>query len=356
VRTRIEVGGPAPYPVVIGAGVLGELPGLVGEPQRVGLIHAAGLGEIARPARAALETAGFAVHPLPVPDGEAAKEISVAAGLWSGLAAAGMTRSDAIVAVGGGAVTDLAGFAAATWLRGVRVVMVPTTLLAMVDAAVGGKTAVNIPEGKNLVGAFHAPTGVLCDLATLVTLPRADYVSGLAEIIKAGFIADPVILDLIEDDPEAAGSPDGPHTRELVERAVRMKARVVSADFREAGLREILNYGHTLGHAIEHAEDYGFRHGDAVAIGMVYAAAVARMAGRLDGETAARHSRVLASVGLPTAYRAGAWQELRAVMAVDKKARGARLRMVVLDGLAKPAIMDDPPGELLAAAYAEVSA
>jgi 3-dehydroquinate synthase len=356
VKTRIEVGGPATYPVVIGAGVLGELPGLVGGAHRVGLIHAAGLGEIARPARAALEAAGFAVHSLPVPDGEAAKEISVAAGLWSDLAAAGMTRSDAIVAIGGGAVTDLAGFVAATWLRGVRVVMVPTTLLAMVDAAVGGKTAVNIPEGKNLVGAFHPPAGVLCDLATLITLPRADYVSGLAEIIKAGFIADPVILDLIEDDPEAAGSPDGPHTRELVERAVRMKARVVSADLRESGLREILNYGHTLGHAIEHAEDYRFRHGHAVAIGMIYAAAVARIAGRLDGETAARHSRVLAAVGLPTAYRAGAWQELRAVMAVDKKARGARLRLVVLDGLAKPAIMEDPPEELLTAAYAEVSA
>ena len=186
--------------------------------------------------------------------------------------------------MGGGALTDLAGFVAATWLRGVRVVLLPTTLLAMVDAAIGGKTAVNIPAGKNLVGAFHAPAGVLCDLTTLVSLPRADYVSGLAEVIKAGFIADPAILDLIEDDPDGACSPEGVHTRELVERAVRMKAGVVSADFREAGVREILNYGHTLGHAIERAEDYRFRHGDAVAIGMVYAAALGRMAGRLDGK------------------------------------------------------------------------
>ncbi|MGE5288338.1 MAG: 3-dehydroquinate synthase [Micromonosporaceae bacterium] len=353
--TRIEVGGPAPYPVVIGAGVLGDLPGLVGEPHRVGLIHATGLGEIARPVHAALEATGFIVHSLPIPDGEAAKDISVAAALWSGLATAGMTRSDAIVAVGGGAATDLAGFVAATWLRGVRVVFVPTTLLAMVDAAIGGKTAVNIPEGKNLVGAFHPPAGVLCDLTTLMSLSRAEYVSGLAEVIKAGFIADPVILDLIEDDPEAACSPDGPHTRELVERAVRMKAGVVAADLREAGPREILNYGHTLGHAIEQAEDYRFRHGDAVAIGMVYAAAAAEIAGRLDGETATRHTRVLTAVGLPTAYRAEAWQELRAVMAVDKKARGSRLRLVVLDGLAKPGTMDDPPEELLAAAYAKVS-
>jgi 3-dehydroquinate synthase len=360
--TRITVGtgnGAAGtgYPVVIGAGVLNELPALVGADVRsVALIHAAGLGEIARPVHAVLVNAGYLVHPHPVPDGEAAKEIGVAAGLWSALAAAPITRSDAIVAVGGGAVTDLAGFVAASWLRGIRVVLLPTTLLAMVDAAIGGKTAVNIPAGKNLVGAFHSPAGVLCDLTTLVSLPREDYVSGLAEVIKAGFIADPVILDLVEDDPADARSPEGAHTKELVERAVRMKARVVSADFREAGLREILNYGHTLGHAIERAEDYTFRHGDAVAIGMVYAAAVGRLTGRLDRETAGRHASVLAAVGLPTAYRAGAWPELRSIMMVDKKVRGARLRLVVLDGLAKPGVLDDPPEELLAGAYAEVSA
>lgn len=355
--TRIEVGGAAPYPVVIGTGVLSELPRLVGPGARtVGLMHAAGLGEIARPVRSALESAGFIVHAHSVPDGEAAKEITVATALWSMLAADGVTRSDAIVAVGGGATTDLVGFVAATWLRGVRIVFLPTTLLAMVDAAIGGKTAVNIPAGKNLVGAFHSPGGVLCDLTTLVSLPRADYVSGLAEVIKAGFIADPAILDLIEQDPEGACSPDGPHTRALVERAVRVKARVVSADPREAGPREILNYGHTLGHAIEQTEEYQFRHGDAVAIGMVYAAALARLAGRLDDNVAARHAAVLAAVGLPTAYSAPAWPELRMAMTVDKKMRGARLRLVVLDGLAKPGILDDPPEELLGAAYAEVSA
>ncbi len=279
--------------------MLSELPGLVGANVRsIALIHAAGLGEIARPVHAALEAAGFLVHAQPVPDGEAAKELGVAAELWSGLAAARITRSDAIVAVGGGALTDLAGFVAATWLRGVRVVLLPTTLLAMVDAAIGGKTAVNIPAGKNLVGVFHAPAGVLCDLTTLVSLPRADYVSGLAEVIKTGFIADPAILDLIEDDPDGACSPEGVHTRELVERAVRMKAGVVSADFREAGVREILNYGHTLGHAIERAEDYRFRHGDAVAIGMVYAAALgridrpARRANRRAARRRARRGRV----------------------------------------------------------------
>ena len=203
--TRIDVtpsdGGP-PYQVVVGVGVLGELPGLVPQGARtVVVIHAEGLGEIARPACGALRAAGLIVHAEPVPDGEAAKTADVAAGLWSRLARHGVTRSDCVVGIGGGAATDLAGFVAATWLRGVRVVLVPTTLLGMADAAVGGKTAIDIPEGKNLVGAFHSPAGVLADLVTLETLPREDYVSGLAEVIKTGFIADPAILDLVRADP-----------------------------------------------------------------------------------------------------------------------------------------------------------
>ncbi|GAA4094490.1 MULTISPECIES: 3-dehydroquinate synthase [Actinomadura] len=351
---RVPVG--QDYDVVIGTGVLGELPALLGEGVRtVAVVHAEGLPEIARPVCGALEQAGLIVHALPVPDGEAAKEVGVLAGLWSRFAQLGMTRSDAVVGVGGGATTDLAGFAAASWLRGVRVVLLPTTLLGMVDAAVGGKTGINIPEGKNLVGAFHPPAGVLCDLATLVTVPRQDYVSGLAEVIKAGFIADPKILDLVEDDPEGAASPDGPHTRELVERSVRVKAAVVSADLKESGLREILNYGHTLGHAIEKVEEYRFRHGHAVAIGMVYAAELARLAGRLPADLVARHRSVLASVGLPTAYRADAWPRLRAAMSIDKKARGATLRFVVLDGLAEPGRLEAPAEDLLTAAYREVS-
>jgi 3-dehydroquinate synthase len=224
----------------------------------------------------------------------------------------------------------------------------------MVDAAVGGKTAIDIPEGKNLVGAFYPPAGVLADLATLETVPQADYVAGLAEVIKAGFIADPVILDLVEADADGATVPHGRHTRELIERAIRFKGQVVAADFREAGLRETLNYGHTLGHAIERTEEYRFRHGDAVAIGMVYVAELSRLAGRLDGATAARHRTVLTAVGLPTAYQAHRWPDLRAAMAVDKKTREARLRFVVLDGLAQPAIFEAPPEELLEQAYLEV--
>ena len=358
--TRIDVtpsDGGAPYQVVVGVGVLSELPGLVPEHARtVVVIHAEGLGEIARPACGALTAAGYRVHAEPVPDGEAAKTADVAAGLWSRLARHNVTRSDCIVGIGGGAATDLAGFVAAAWLRGVQVVLVPTTLLGMADAAVGGKTAIDIPEGKNLVGAFHSPAGVLADLATLETLPRADYVAGLAEVIKAGFIADPAILDLVEADPGGAVVPHGRHARELVERAVRVKAEVITGDLREAGQREILNYGHTLGHAIERVEDYRIRHGEAVAIGMVYAAEVARLAGRLAAAEAARHRQLLAAVGLPTAYRSGAWPELRARMVVDKKSRGARLRMVVLEGLARPVILENPDERLLHRAYQEVTA
>jgi 3-dehydroquinate synthase len=353
--TRIVVGGERPYQVVVGPGAVAELPSVVGQEARtIAVIHPAGLGQLARPGCEALRAAGYRVHAEQVPDGEAAKDIAIAARLWSRLAAHRLGRRDAIVAIGGGAATDLAGFTAATWLRGVRLVLVPTTLLGVVDAAVGGKTAINIPAGKNLVGSFYPPAGVLADTDLLGTLPPADYASGLAEVIKAGFIADPVILDLIEADPEGSARPGGPHERELIERAIRVKAAVVAGDLREAGPREMLNYGHTLGHAIELAEDYQIRHGEAVAIGMVYAAAVARLAGRLDEATARRHRAILSAVGLPTGYRPGAWPTLREAMAVDKKSRAATLRLVVLDALATPGILDAPPEDLLERAYAEV--
>jgi 3-dehydroquinate synthase len=353
--TRIAVGGARGYQVVVGTGVLTELAALVGNVRAVLVVYARGLESLSDPVCAALTAAGHMVRAEPVPDGEAAKEISVAVSLWSKLAEAGVGRDDAVVAVGGGAVTDLAGFVAATWLRGVRVVLVPTTLLGMTDAAVGGKTAINTADGKNLVGAFHPPAGVLADLSALASLPQPEYISGLAEVIKAGFIADPVILDLIESDPGSAAKPGGPHERELIERAIAMKARVVSADLREAGEREMLNYGHTLGHAIERAENYSMRHGEAVAIGMCFAAALGRLSGGLDPATAQRHRSVLSAVGLPVRYRGDAWPGLRAAMAMDKKARAAKLRFVVLDGLARPRIMADPPEELLELAYAEVS-
>jgi 3-dehydroquinate synthase len=296
-----------------------------------------------------------------VPDGESAKTAEVTAWCWARLGEHGLTRSDAVVAVGGGSTTDLAGFVAATWLRGVRVVHVPTTLLGMVDAAVGGKTGINTDAGKNLVGSVHEPAGVLCDLRQLATLPGAELRSGLAEVVKCGFIADPAILDLVEANPQAATDPGSAVLRELVERAVAVKAQVVAADLHErtgpgqVG-REALNYGHTLGHAIERVEGYRFRHGDAVAIGMVFAAELARRSGRLDAAVADRHREVLDRVGLPTSYRAGRWPQLHAAMALDKKARGDRLRFVVLDGVARPAILEAPQAELLASAYAAVEA
>jgi 3-dehydroquinate synthase len=233
---------------------------------------------------------------------------------------------------------------------------VPTTLLGMVDAAVGGKTAIDVPEGKNLVGAFHPPRGVLADLATLETLPKPDYVAGLAEIIKAGFIAESEILRLVRADPQGATVPHGPHTRELVERAISVKATVVAADLRESGLRETLNYGHTLAHAIEKLERYTFRHGDAVAIGMVFAAEVGHLAGHLSADEVALHKRLLTDVGLPVAYPRSAWPELRATMSLDKKTRGARLRMVILDGVGNPVIYDNPPEDLLEQAYQAMAA
>jgi 3-dehydroquinate synthase len=235
-------------------------------------------------------------------------------------------------------------------------VHVPTTLLAMVDAAVGGKTGINTAAGKNLVGAFHEPTAVIADLDSLATVSRAERAAGMAEIVKTGFIADPVILERVEADPEAALDPAGEVLEELVVRSVRVKGDVVAADLRESHLREILNYGHTLGHAVERRERYRWRHGEAVSVGLVFAAELARRVGRLDDATADRHAAVLAAVGLPVTYDAGAFDELLATMRVDKKARGALLRFVVLDGLARPGRLEGPSTDDLAAAYAALAA
>jgi len=355
-RVRVSPAGSPPYDVVIGTGLLGEVAALVASSLRVAVVHPRALRATAEAVLADLRELGHEAHALEVPDAEDAKQVQVAAFCWDVLGRAGFTRSDAVVGLGGGAVTDLAGFVAATWLRGVRVVHVPTTTAGMVDAAVGGKAAVNTAAGKNLVGAFHQPAGVVCDLATLATLPRHDHVAGLAEVVKAGFLADPELLDLIERDPAGAAAPTGPLTRELVERAVRVKAAVVSEDPRETGRREVLNYGHTLGHAVERVEDYRWRHGAAVSVGLVYAAALGRVTGRLDDATADRHRRLLATLGLPVSYPGDRWPRLLEAMRIDKKARGNRLRFVVLDGLARPGTLDDPDPALLTAAWAEVAA
>ncbi|ATZ27787.1 3-dehydroquinate synthase [Streptomyces lavendulae] len=358
--TRINVGASAghdAYDVLVGRQLLGELGGLIGtKAQRVAVIHPEALASTGEALRDDLAAQGFEAVAIQVPNAEEAKTVEVAAYCWKALGQSGFTRTDVIVGVGGGATTDLAGFVAASWLRGVRWIAVPTTVLAMVDAAVGGKTGINTAEGKNLVGAFHPPAGVLCDLAALDSLPVHDYVSGLAEVIKAGFISDPVILDLVESDPEAARTPAGPHTAELITRSIQVKADVVSSDLKEAGLREILNYGHTLAHAIEKNERYKWRHGAAVSVGMVFAAELGRLAGRLDDATADRHKAVLASVGLPLTYRGDQWPKLLETMKLDKKSRGDLLRFIVLDGLGKPTVLEGPDPAVLFAAFGEVAA
>jgi 3-dehydroquinate synthase len=355
--TSIPVGsGDDAHEVVVGHGVVDAVVPLLGESvQRVLVVHPPTLAVWAQQVADTARAAGLDAYLAVVPDAEEAKSAVVAAELWGALGQAGFTRTDAVVGVGGGTVTDLAGFVAATWLRGVRVVQVPTTLLAMVDAAVGGKTGINTAEGKNLVGSFHPPAGVLCDLDALSTLPRPDLVAGMAEIVKCGFIADPRILELVEADPVAALDVEGPFLRQLVERAIQVKADVVTADLREIALREILNYGHTFGHAVEQVEGYRWRHGEAVSVGMTFAAELGRLSGHLAPPLVDRHRAVLTSLGLPVSYAPDRWDELVTAMRRDKKSRGSRLRFVVLDDIAAPVRLEGPPDAMLRDAYACVS-
>ncbi len=355
--TTIAVAGDAPYEVVVGRDLLDRVgEALAASVRKVLVVHAPTLAREAESLRERLQSGGTReVLLAEIPDAEAGKRIEVAAFCWQVMGKADFTRSDAVVGIGGGAVTDLAGFVAATWLRGVQVVLVPTTVLAMVDAAVGGKTGVNTAEGKNLVGAFWAPRAVACDLAFLDTLPHNEAVAGFAEVVKAGFIWSPEILDRIEAEPDAIVDPASASFRRCMELAVEMKAHVVGEDFREAGLREILNYGHTLGHAIEHSERYRWRHGAAVSVGMMYAAELSRLAGRLSDEVVARHRSVLTSLGLPTSYRAGAWPQLLATMQRDKKSRAGMLRFIVLADVARPTVLQAPDESLLFAAYQEIA-
>jgi 3-dehydroquinate synthase len=353
---RITVSAEQPYDVVVGRGLLGDITESLAGASSVAIVHQPTLGATAEVVRTEFVSAGLDAHRIEIPDAEDGKDLRVAGYCWGVLGEIGMDRGGIVVGLGGGAVTDLAGFVAGTWMRGVRVVHVPTTLLGMVDAAVGGKAGINTDAGKNLVGVFHEPIAVFADLVTLETLPRNELVAGMAEVIKAGFIADPAILDLVEADPAAALDPEGDVLGELVRRSIQVKADVVSADLRESSLREVLNYGHTLGHAIERRERYRWRHGAAVSVGLVFAAELARLAGRLDDATADRHRAVLSSIGLPTSYDADALPQLLEAMRRDKKTRAGTLRFVVLDGLAKPGRLEGPDPSLLAAAYSAVAA
>ncbi|HRW19514.1 MAG TPA: 3-dehydroquinate synthase [Dermatophilaceae bacterium] len=353
--TSVRVGGAGGYDVRIGRGLVDRVADAVPERAvKVLVVHTATVRAPAERVGAALRDQGRAAYLVEVPDAEGGKTAEVAASLWATLGRNDVTRSDAVVGIGGGAVTDLAGFVAATWLRGIDVVQVPSTLAGMVDAAVGGKTGINTAEGKNLVGAFHPPVAVVCDLALLDTLSADELLPGMAEVVKHGFITDPRTLELIEADPLAAVDPAGPVLAELVERSVRVKGAVVSEDLTEASLREILNYGHTFGHAVEQVEGYRWRHGTAVAIGLVYAAELGRLAGRTPASLVDRHRSILQSLGLPVSYTdpdGSRWPALSSAMRRDKKSRGALLRFVVLDDLARPGRLEGPTPELLAAAY-----
>lgn len=357
--TTIHVGTPdgPGYDVIVGRSLLGQLRPLLGEQaKRVLVVHPRALRATGEAVRDQLVADGLEAITAEIPDAEEGKRVEVAAFCWQIMGKSDFTRTDAVVSVGGGSVTDLAGFVAATWLRGVRVAHLPTTFLGMVDAAVGGKTGINTAEGKNLVGAFHPPVGVLVDFDALETLPRNELVTGMAEAVKTGFIADERILELFEEDVDAATDPHTDAFREIVERTIRVKAEVVSEDLRESGRREILNYGHTLAHSIEHAERYQWRHGAAVSVGMVFAAELGRLVGRLDDATADRHRTILTSLGLPVEYRGDRWKGLLETMRRDKKARGDHLRFIVLDGQGRPGVLEAPDDALLFTAYQEVIA
>ena len=352
----VTVAGPDPYDVSIGPGVRHDLRArLGGQVTKALLIHQPIMSAEASRIRESL-AGDVNVLLAEVPDAEDAKRVEVAAFCWGIMGQADFTRSDAVISLGGGATTDLAGFVAATWLRGVRIVHIPTTVLGSVDAAVGGKTGINTAEGKNLVGSFHAPAAVLVDTELLASLPETEVRTGFAEIAKAGFIADPSILDDLENKVAECLDLSTELSADVIRRAIQVKATVVGEDFTERGVREILNYGHTLGHAIEHAERYRWRHGVAISIGMMFAAELSRLVRALSDDDVDRHRLILGDrLGLPVVYPGGRWETLRATMQRDKKARGASLRFVLLDGIGRPTVTTVADDSLLFAAYQEIA-
>lgn len=314
------------YDIHVGSGLLPKLDELVPWPAHAksAIVITNGVvwdhyGEVVA---GAIERAGLQLVTIRVPDGEQAKSTDTLAALWNRFAGLPVLRDDVVIALGGGVVGDLAGFAAATWNRGVALVQVPTTLLAQVDSAIGGKTGINLPQGKNLVGAFHQPLAVISDVTTLATLPDRERRAGLGEVTKYGFIADPVVLDLLEQRPGSATAGEPEVLSEIVRRGSAVKAEIVSEDELESGRRALLNYGHTVGHAIEALTGYGtYRHGEAVGLGMVFAARLAERLEIADNGLADRTVAVLDGLGLPTRGLRLDPQAVWDVMARDKKAR-----------------------------------
>jgi 3-dehydroquinate synthase len=289
-----------------------------------------------------------------IPDGEEGKSPDVLLKLWNWMAAAGLTRSDLALAIGGGAITDIAGFAAATYLRGIDWIAVPTSVAGCVDAAIGGKTGANLDYGKNLVGSFHSPQTVLIDPTWFKTLSDRDFAAGLAEVIKCGFIRDGEILQLLRNRDLASVRNDEVLVLDLIRRAVQVKADVVSSDFKESFDREILNYGHTFGHAVEKHSQYSLRHGECVAIGMAFMAHLQSDLGLITDEVRDLHLSLLSDLNLPVTYSAGEWPELRALMSMDKKSRGNTLRFVTISQIGKTDRIADVAQANLVRAYEKV--
>lgn len=324
------------YTIKIGSGLLA---GLGRDCSRLGLGRQCAVisdrnvaPRFARPALASLERAGFDPVPITISSGETAKRLETVHRCLDQLARHRLERAAFIVALGGGVIGDLAGFVAATYLRGIHFVQVPTTLLAQVDSSVGGKVGVNLAAGKNLVGAFHQPRLVLCDLDTLKTLPEREYRSGLAEVVKYGVIRDRAFFFKLERDMPRLLRRDPRTLAEVVARCCRIKASVVAHDERESGLRAILNFGHTVGHALEAVAGYGeYLHGEAISIGQAAAAAISREAAGLPLSEANRISQLLKSAGLPVALRLDPQLErkLLETMKLDKKARSGEMRFVL---------------------------
>lgn len=357
-RVRVGVAVSPPYEVVVGPGALAEAARVLEGRRRVAIVSQAGIAE------RYLEALRSDLPPAEVfimGDGEEEKSLATVEQLCRGFAAHGLLRGDAVVALGGGVVGDTAGFAAAVYHRGVDVVQVPTTLLAQVDAAIGGKTAVNLPEGKNLVGAFHQPVAVLADTSTLATLPDREYRSGLGEVAKYALLADPAteqggINALLRERTGAVLARDPEVLAQLVAACAGMKAAVVAADPQErTGIRATLNLGHTLAHALETTGGYGLTHGEAVAVGLVFAGELAGACERVGLDTVDRYLALPASLGLPTAVPDGESvraDDLLAAMRRDKKASGGLT--FVLPGPDGISLVDDPPAPALAHAFRAV--
>ncbi len=348
------------YPIHIGAGLLERVDLLVPLlPQpRVALVtnHTVAPLYLDRVARS-LEAAGIASVRIVVPDGEAHKDWPTLTMVFDALLEHRCDRKTAIVALGGGVIGDLAGFAAATYQRGVPFVQVPTTLLAQVDSSVGGKTAINHPLGKNMIGAFHQPLAVLADTDTLATLPPAELRAGLAEVIKHGAIRDVAFFEWLEANLDALLRLDRGALAYAVKRSVEIKAAVVAADERETGVRALLNFGHTFGHAIEAGLGFGaWLHGEAVGAGMVMAADLSVRLGLLERAAADRLRRLLARTGLPVAGPALGPDRYVDLMAVDKKAEAGRVRFILLDRLGAARIVDSVSADVLQATLSACSA